>query len=80
MAIAHFIDHTILKPNTTLGDIEKVCSEAIEFNFAAVCIPPYYVKDAAQLLVAYETRVATVIGFPFGYHDYHSKYSRFRTR
>jgi len=73
MSIAQFIDHTILKPTTILGDIERVCNEAIEFDFAAVCIPPYYVKDAAQILNGSKPKVATVIGFPFGYQHYTSK-------
>jgi deoxyribose-phosphate aldolase len=41
MSIAQFIDHTILKPTTSLGDIEKICEEAMQFGFAAVCVPPY---------------------------------------
>jgi len=73
MSIAQFIDHTILKPTTTLGDIERVCNEAMEYGFAAVCIPPYYVKDAAQILMGSKQKVATVVGFPFGYHHYSSK-------
>lgn len=73
MSIAQFIDHTILKPTTSLGDIERVCNEATEYGFAAVCIPPYYVKDAAQILLGSKPRVATVIGFPFGYQHYSSK-------
>lgn len=73
MSIAKYIDHTILKPTTTLGDIEKVCEEATEFGFAAVCIPPYYVKDAAQILGNNSVKVATVIGFPFGYSYFTAK-------
>ncbi len=73
MPIAHFIDHTVLKPTTILGDIEKICDEALEYGFAAVCIPPYYVSDAFKLLKDKKPRVATVIGFPFGYHHYLSK-------
>jgi deoxyribose-phosphate aldolase len=43
MSIAKYIDHTVLKPTTSLEDIEKVCSEAVQYGFAAVCIPPYFV-------------------------------------
>ena len=50
MTIAQFIDHTILKPTTTLAEIEKVCEEALQYRFAAVCVPPYYVRDAKQIL------------------------------
>src|SRR5436305_124381 len=73
MSIAQFIDHTILKPSTTLAEIEKVCNEATEYGFAAVCIPPYYVKDAAQTLSGSKIALATVIGFPFGYSHYEAK-------
>jgi len=67
MQLNRYIDHTILKPATLVADIEKLCSEAKEFNFAAVCVPPPFVKKAKQLLEGSETKTATVIGFPFGY-------------
>jgi deoxyribose-phosphate aldolase len=67
MNIAAYIDHTILKPTTTAADIKKLCNEAAEQHFAAVCVPPYYVADAKKLLDGTEVKVATVIGFPFGY-------------
>src|SRR5215207_943688 len=73
MSLAQFIDHTILKPTTGLGDIEKTCNEAMEHGFAAVCIPPYYVRDAQQILAGSPVRLATVIGFPFGYSHYRAK-------
>ena len=73
MSIVQFIDHTILKPVTTLGDIERICEEAKEYGFAAVCIPPYYVSDARQILSGSKVHLATVIGFPFGYSHYRSK-------
>jgi len=73
MRVAQFIDHTILKPSTSLADIEKLCGEARAYGFAAVCIPPYYVRDAAQLLEGATPKVATVIGFPFGYSHYEAK-------
>ena len=73
MSLADFIDHTVLKPTTTLGDIEKLCEEADQYRFAAVCLPPYFVKDAVQILKGSTTKIATVIGFPFGYSHYRSK-------
>ena len=66
--LARFIDHTILKPEITVGDIKKVCEEAIVFNFAAVCIPPFYTTLASNILRQSGTKVCTVIGFPFGYN------------
>ncbi|HEY8398684.1 MAG TPA: 2-deoxyribose-5-phosphate aldolase, partial [Flavihumibacter sp.] len=65
--IASLIDHTILKPTTTIGEVEKLCSEAVEYGFAAVCVPPPFVKRAATILAPTDVKVATVIGFPFGY-------------
>lgn len=67
------IDHTTLKNITTIADIDRVCEEAIEYGFAAVCVPPYYVQDARKLVDGSAVRVATVIGFPFGYHHFKTK-------
>ena len=67
MNIAPYIDHTILKPTTTVADAEKLCSEAVEYGFAAVCIPPPFVKRVKTILDPTDINVATVIGFPFGY-------------
>ncbi len=65
--IASRIDHTILRPDTKLSEIEKLCDEAKEYEFAAVCIPPYFVKKAADFLKKSNVKVATVVGFPLGY-------------
>ena len=73
MNIAKYIDHTILKPTTTLADIEKLCREAIEYEFAAVCVPPLFVKKAKEFVSNSEVKVATVIGFPFGYSAIEAK-------
>jgi len=73
MSIAQFIDHTILKNTTTISEVEKVCEEAEQYGFAAVCIPPYYVADANQFLKNKKIKLATVIGFPYGYHQYQTK-------
>lgn len=78
MSLAQFIDHTILKPTTTLADIEKICEEAAQYGFAAVCVPPYYVKDAKTILQNTPVKVATVIGFPFGYSHFTAKLAEAR--
>lgn len=67
MKLATFIDHTLLRPDSTLSDIQKLCEEATQFGFATVCVPPYYVGRSSQLLEKKATKVATVIGFPMGY-------------
>ena len=73
MQLAKYIDHTILKPTTLIADIEKVCAEANQYGFAAVCVPPTLVKLAKQLLHGSPVKVATVIGFPFGYSAVEAK-------
>jgi deoxyribose-phosphate aldolase len=72
--LAGYIDHTLLKPNITKEQINQLCSEAIEYNFASVCIPPYYVPQAYDLLKENDSvKVCTVIGFPLGYDTTSSK-------
>ncbi len=73
MDIRRYIDQTVLKPGTLRADVEKLCEEAIQEQFAAVCIPNYFVKDAKALTLQSGVKVATVIGFPFGYHCIESK-------
>ena len=73
MNINEYIDHSILKPTTLIADIEKLCSEAMQYNFAAVCVPPPFVKKAKQLLEGSGVKTATVIGFPFGYSAIEAK-------
>ncbi len=73
MHIAKYIDHTILKPTTSLAEIEKLCEEAVEYKFAAVCVPPLFVKKAKEYVSNSEVKVATVIGFPFGYSAIEAK-------
>lgn len=73
MNLAGYIDHTILKPTTILADIEKLCNEAVTYHFAAVCVPPLFVKKAKQLVRDSDVKVATVIGFPFGYSAIEAK-------
>ncbi|HMH34288.1 MAG TPA: deoxyribose-phosphate aldolase [Puia sp.] len=65
--ISTYIDHTLLKPTATIHDITRLCDEAIQFSFAAVCIPPPMVQHAKNALKGSTVKVATVIGFPFGY-------------
>ncbi|NPA53900.1 MAG: deoxyribose-phosphate aldolase [Aquificae bacterium] len=64
--IAKYIDHTNLKPYATSKDIEKLCKEAIEYGFYAVCVNPFYISFAKEILKKTDTKVATVVGFPLG--------------
>ncbi len=65
--LSKYIDHTNLKPTATNAEIEQLCKEAIAHQFKAVCVPPYYVNFASELLENTNVNVATVIGFPMGY-------------
>ena len=64
--IAEFIDHTVLKAETTRSEIEQVCTEALEHEFAAVCVNPVWVPLCARRLEGSAVALATVIGFPLG--------------
>lgn len=60
------VDHTMLKQVATWEEIKKVCDDAIKYNVASVCIPPYYVEKVKQY-VGEKIKICTVIGFPNGY-------------
>ncbi|MDO7976725.1 deoxyribose-phosphate aldolase [Oceanotoga sp. DSM 15011] len=67
--MAKYIDHTVLKAETTPQDIVKLCKEAKENHFFSVCINPAYVSLAKEELENSEVKIATVIGFPLGAND-----------
>ena len=73
LELAKMIDHTILKANATQSDIEKLCEEAKKYNFASVCVNPYWVPLASDLLKNSTVKVCTVIGFPLGATSSESK-------
>jgi deoxyribose-phosphate aldolase len=73
MKLNAYIDHTLLKPTALVTDIEKLCKEAIAYQFAAVCVPPNFVKKAKSFLGDNPVKLATVIGFPFGYSAVEAK-------
>jgi deoxyribose-phosphate aldolase len=66
--LASLIDHTLLKPDATHDEIDKLCREAAQFCFASVCVNPVWVPLAADLLRGTGVKVCTVIGFPSGAH------------
>ncbi|MCX6198364.1 MAG: deoxyribose-phosphate aldolase [Bacteroidetes bacterium] len=67
MNLASKIDHTLLKADASEKEVKKICAEAMEFGFAAVCIPPYFVRKSKLWLSDSKVKVATVVGFPLGY-------------
>ncbi len=77
-AIQKYIDHTILAPTTPAVSIDQLCVEAKKYGFAAVCVPPFYVQLAKQMLLNTDVKVATVIGFPFGYSSTSAKLAEVR--
>ncbi|MDQ0339619.1 deoxyribose-phosphate aldolase [Caldalkalibacillus uzonensis] len=64
--LAAYIDHTLLKPEATQEQIDKLCEEARQYQFASVCVNPTWVKRCAEQLKGTNVKVCTVIGFPLG--------------
>ena len=73
MNIASRVDHCILKPTTTISEVDQLCCEAKEYRFRAVCVPPLFVKRTKELLKDSSVKTATVVGFPFGYSAIEAK-------
>jgi deoxyribose-phosphate aldolase len=65
-AVARLIDHTILKPEATRNEVVQVCAEALQFQFASVCVNPFWTKLVAAELKDSPVKVCTVTGFPLG--------------
>lgn len=64
--MASMIDHTLLAAHATPAEVERLCAEAVEWRFAAVCVNPLFVPLCAKLLTGSPVRVAAVVGFPLG--------------
>ncbi len=77
MNLNKYIDHTLLKPESTKEQIKKLCEEAKEYNFKSVCVNPTQVSYAKELLSGSDVLVCTVIGFPLGANT--SKVKAFET-
>ena len=65
-ALARLIDHTLLKPETTEDQVRALCAEALQFNFASVCVNPTWAPLCVELLAESPIKTCTVIGFPLG--------------
>ena len=68
-----YIDHTLLKAVASKSDIEKLCKEALKYDFASVCVNPANVKISHELLKDSNVKVCTVIGFPLGANTIETK-------
>ncbi len=64
--LAKFIDHTLLKPEASINNIQKLCDEAIEYGFFSVCVNPIWVDYCFNQLKSTDVKICTVIGFPLG--------------
>jgi deoxyribose-phosphate aldolase len=73
MELNKYIDHTLLKPEATSDDIIKLCEEAKQYKFKAVCVNPCYVGLCKEHLLNSDVKIATVIGFPLGANTIESK-------
>jgi deoxyribose-phosphate aldolase len=71
--VAGTIDHTNLKPDSMNADIELLCSEALKYKFASVCVLPYYVGLCKKILTGTDMRITTVAGFPLGAYELGTK-------
>jgi len=65
-SIAGLIDHTLLSPVATYGEIKTLCEEALRYGFFSVCVNPFFIKAAKDILKDSSVKVTTVIGFPLG--------------
>ena len=61
------VELTLLRPDTSQDDIKRACEDAIKYNFATVCVPPYYLDKANKWLQNSDVKLGTVIGFPLGF-------------
>ena len=66
MKLNKMIDHTILKANVTLAEVERVCKEALEYDFASVCVNTCHVEFVARELAKSDVKTCVVVGFPLG--------------
>jgi len=66
MNLNRYFDHTLLQSDSTKNDIKKLCAEAMEYGFYAVCVHSSYVPLAVEALLGSDVKVVTVVGFPLG--------------
>lgn len=70
----NYIEHTILKPDATIAEVQQVCNEALKHQFAGVCVPSYFLETPVELLQDSGINIVTVVGFPYGYNSLLSKF------
>lgn len=72
--LSAMIDHTLLKPEATISEIEQLCAEAMQHKFASVCVNPSFVSTCFNIIKSSNVKVCTVIGFPLGATTTQSKF------
>ena len=77
-SLSSYIDHTNLSPLVLSSDVKILCEEAIEHNFASVCINPFYVSYANSILKYEKPKICSVVGFPLGADSEEMKYAEAR--
>jgi deoxyribose-phosphate aldolase len=76
--LASKIDHTLLKVDSSKKELEKLCKDAVKYGFHSVCVTPYFLQRASNLVEGSNVKLCTVIGFPFGYEPTSSKVEAIR--
>jgi deoxyribose-phosphate aldolase len=71
--LAAVIDHTLLQPDHTVEDVERVCLEAITYGFHTVCVPPYDIERVVALLHGTDVAAGAAVGVPFGHDNLEAK-------
>lgn len=71
--LAQHIDQTLLRVDTTILKVEELCRQSVASGMGGVCIPPFYTNAAQRILEETDTKLVTVVGFPFGYTNITSK-------
>jgi deoxyribose-phosphate aldolase len=64
--LAKTIDHTLLRPDASLRDVERLCKDAAKYRFAAVCVFPHWVRHSKDILSGSTVKVAAAVAFPYG--------------
>jgi deoxyribose-phosphate aldolase len=71
--VAHYIDHTLLKPDATEDQVKEICEEAVKYGFYSVCVNSSWVEYCAKKLRGTKVKVCAVVGFPLGAMDSRTK-------
>ncbi len=74
LSLNSYLEHTALKPDLTVAEVQQLCNDAMKYHFAGVCVPPYFIDDVVEILNGTGIDIVTVVGFPMGYSSIISKF------